>query len=83
MRHSSEKFNFRNGSVGNFFFAGARIFFRSLEAAIFLFSRVARLPEGSQVPQRRAKTIELPSATQPHPARMHGLLLPCGSRQGD
>lgn len=36
-------------SAGNFFFAGARLFFRSLEAAIFLFSRVARIPEGSQV----------------------------------
>lgn len=35
--------------VGNFFFAGARLFFRSLEAAIFLFSRVARIPEGSLV----------------------------------
>lgn len=35
--------------AGNFFFAGARLFFRSLEAAIFLFSRVARIPEGSQV----------------------------------
>ena len=35
--------------TGNFFFAGARIFFQSLEAAIFLFSRVARIPEGSLV----------------------------------
>ena len=35
--------------AGNFFFAGARLFFRSLEAAIFLFSRVARIPEGSLV----------------------------------
>jgi hypothetical protein len=35
--------------VGNFFFAGARVFLRSLEAAIFLFSRVARIPEGSLV----------------------------------
>jgi len=26
--------------AGNFFFAGARLFFRSLEAAIFLSSRV-------------------------------------------
>jgi hypothetical protein len=34
---------------GNFFFAGARTFFRSLDAAIFLFSRVARLPLGSAV----------------------------------
>lgn len=49
MRHSTERFNFRSGSVGNFFFAGARTFFRSLEAAIFLFSRVARIPEGSLV----------------------------------
>jgi 2-phospho-L-lactate transferase/gluconeogenesis factor (CofD/UPF0052 family) len=49
LRHSTERFNFRSGSVGNFFFAGARIFFRSLEAAIFLFSRVARIPEGSSV----------------------------------
>ena len=40
-----------NGSTcaGNFFFAGARMFFRSLDAAIFLFSRVARLPLGSAV----------------------------------
>ncbi|MEW5302902.1 MAG: hypothetical protein WDW36_005641 [Sanguina aurantia] len=49
LSHSTERFNFTNGSVGNFFFAGARVFFRSLEAAIFLFSRVARLPEGSHV----------------------------------
>ena len=34
---------------GNFFFAGARLFVGSLEAAIFLFSRVARIPEGSEV----------------------------------
>jgi 2-phospho-L-lactate transferase/gluconeogenesis factor (CofD/UPF0052 family) len=49
LRHASERFDFRAGSVGNFFFAGARLFFRSLEAAIFLFSRVARIPEGSLV----------------------------------
>eukprot|EP00887_Chlorella_sp_A99_P006601 scaffold3.g6601.t1 len=49
LRHSTERFNYRSGSVGNFFFAGARTFFRSLEAAIFLFSRVARIPEGSLV----------------------------------
>ncbi|KAL3159677.1 hypothetical protein ABBQ38_010083 [Trebouxia sp. C0009 RCD-2024] len=49
LRASSERFCFRNGSVGNFFFAGARTFFNSLEAAIFLFSRVARIPEGSSV----------------------------------
>jgi hypothetical protein len=33
----SQEFNFRNGSIGNFFFAGARTFFRSLESAVFLF----------------------------------------------
>eukprot|EP00798_Chlamydomonas_sp_ICE-L_P029140 gene29140-32358_t len=49
MVQASVQFDFRNGSVGNFFFAGARIFFRSLDAAIFLFSRVARLPLGSVV----------------------------------
>jgi len=42
-------FNFQNGSIGNFFFAGSRTFFGSLEAAIFQFSRVARIPEGSLV----------------------------------
>ena len=36
-------------AAGNFFFAGARLFVGSLEAAIFLFSRVARIPEGSLV----------------------------------
>ena len=42
-------FDWRGGSVGNFFFAGARLFFRSLEAAAFLFCRVARAPEGAEV----------------------------------
>lgn len=49
LSQSTCRFSFRNGSVGNFFFAGARTFFRSLDAAIFLFSRVARLPLGSAV----------------------------------
>lgn len=43
------RFNFAGGSVGNFFFGGARTFFRSLEAAAFLFCRVARAPEGAAV----------------------------------
>ena len=46
---SQNRFSFRNGSIGNFFFAGARVFFGSLDAAIFLFSRVARISEGSEV----------------------------------
>ena len=49
LRNCRTHFDFRNGSVGNFFFAGARLFFHSLEAAIFLFSRVTRIPEGSKV----------------------------------
>lgn len=36
-------------SIGNFFFAGARIFFQSLDAAIFLFSRVSDIPPESLV----------------------------------
>mmetsp|Transcript_34483 Transcript_34483/g.83432 ORF Transcript_34483/g.83432 Transcript_34483/m.83432 type:complete len:444 (+) Transcript_34483:786-2117(+) len=42
-------FDFTGGSVGNFFFAGARTFFGSLPAAIFLFSKVAGIPSGSRV----------------------------------
>lgn len=36
LREPSTLFNFCNGSVGNFFFAGARTFFKSMDAAIFL-----------------------------------------------
>ncbi|KAG6480332.1 hypothetical protein ZIOFF_063832 [Zingiber officinale] len=36
-------------SIGNFFFAGARIFFQSLDAAVFLFSRVSDIPNESLV----------------------------------
>jgi len=42
-------FDWTGGSVGNFFFAGARTFFGSLPAAIFLFSKVAGIPSGSRV----------------------------------
>ncbi|XP_019055762.1 PREDICTED: uncharacterized protein YNL011C isoform X2 [Nelumbo nucifera] len=49
LRRSSESFCFSNGSIGNFFFAGARIFFQSLDAAIFLFSRVSGIPTESLV----------------------------------
>jgi len=44
-----QRFCFANGSVGNFFFAGARTFFRSLDAAIFLYSRVSGIPSESYV----------------------------------
>ncbi|CAB1184519.1 unnamed protein product [Spirodela intermedia] len=49
LRHSSQYFCFSNGSIGNFFFAGARIFFQSLDAAVFLFSRVSDIPAESLV----------------------------------
>ncbi|KAA8519681.1 hypothetical protein F0562_013874 [Nyssa sinensis] len=49
LRRSDELFCFSNGSIGNFFFAGARIFFQSLDAAIFLFSRVSDIPTESLV----------------------------------
>lgn len=49
LRRSNESFCFSNGSIGNFFFAGARIFFESLDAAIFLFSRVSDIPAESLV----------------------------------
>ncbi|XP_021766087.1 uncharacterized protein LOC110730571 isoform X3 [Chenopodium quinoa] len=49
LMRSEAKFCFSNGSIGNFFFAGARIFFQSLESAIFLFSRVSEIPKESLV----------------------------------
>ncbi|KAM1108192.1 hypothetical protein TB2_004741 [Malus domestica] len=49
LRRSDESFCFGNGSIGNFFFAGARTFFQSLDAAIFLFSRVSDIPSESLV----------------------------------
>uniref|UniRef100_A0A7N0RGM6 Uncharacterized protein n=1 Tax=Kalanchoe fedtschenkoi TaxID=63787 RepID=A0A7N0RGM6_KALFE len=49
LRRQDETFCFSNGSIGNFFFAGARIFFLSLDAAIFLFSRVSGIPAQSLV----------------------------------
>ncbi|ESQ52006.1 hypothetical protein EUTSA_v10016658mg [Eutrema salsugineum] len=49
LRRPNDTFCFSNGSIGNFFFAGARIFFQSLDAAIFLFSRVSEIPCDSLV----------------------------------
>ncbi|XP_078431597.1 maternal effect embryo arrest 18 isoform X2 [Wolffia australiana] len=49
LRRAGGSFCFSNGSIGNFFFAGARIFFQSLDAAIFLFSRVSDIPTESLV----------------------------------
>ena len=49
LRHATEHFDFAGGSIGNFFFAGARTFFRSMDAAIFLYSRVSGIPPESRV----------------------------------
>ncbi|KIL70615.1 hypothetical protein M378DRAFT_183240 [Amanita muscaria Koide BX008] len=40
LRRAHKNFDFRNGSIGNFFLAAAQDFFRSLPAAIFLFSSI-------------------------------------------
>jgi len=55
----SSRFDFRNGSIGNFFLTGARLvvpfdtkliqFFGSLESSIYLLSSIASLPESVRV----------------------------------
>lgn len=40
LKRADKLFSFRNGSVGNYFLAGAQHFFRSLPSAIFLFSSI-------------------------------------------
>ncbi|KAI8332395.1 hypothetical protein BC941DRAFT_359195 [Chlamydoabsidia padenii] len=40
LKRAHKQFNYCNGSVGNFFITGARLFFGSLEAALFLFSAI-------------------------------------------
>ncbi|KAJ3101546.1 hypothetical protein HDU97_001295 [Phlyctochytrium planicorne] len=42
-------FDFRGGSIGNFFLTGCRLFFDSLEAAIFQFARITRAPSRTDV----------------------------------
>ncbi|KAI8986391.1 hypothetical protein BDB01DRAFT_785486 [Pilobolus umbonatus] len=48
-KRAHKHFNFRNGSIGNFFLTGARLFFGSLEAAIFLFSSITAIREPTYV----------------------------------
>lgn len=45
----SYHFDMRNGSIGNFFFSGARMVLGSLETAIFMYSSVARIPASAYV----------------------------------
>ncbi|ORX53597.1 UPF0052-domain-containing protein [Hesseltinella vesiculosa] len=49
LKRAHKQFNFRNGSIGNFFLTGARLFFGSLEAAIFLFSAITGIREPTYV----------------------------------
>ena len=41
LQRAQHNFDYSNGSVGNFFFSGARLFFHSLDAALFLYLRVS------------------------------------------
>lgn len=43
------KFDLRNGSIGNFFFTGARLFFGSLETPVFIYSSVSSISQGTRV----------------------------------
>ena len=49
LRQTKNKFDFTGGSIGNFFFTGARLFFKSMSAAIFLYSRISGIPKEIQV----------------------------------
>ncbi|CAG8686710.1 13783_t:CDS:2, partial [Dentiscutata heterogama] len=49
LRRAHKKFDFRNGSIGNFFLTGARIFCGSLESAIFIFAAITGISESSKV----------------------------------
>ncbi|KAH7065998.1 UPF0052-domain-containing protein [Auriculariales sp. MPI-PUGE-AT-0066] len=40
LKRADKNFSFRNGSIGNYWLAGAQHFFRSLPSAIFLFSSI-------------------------------------------
>jgi hypothetical protein len=45
LKRAHKRFNFKHGSIGNLFIAGALSFFRSIESAIFLFQTVTGIPE--------------------------------------
>ncbi|KAJ3133514.1 hypothetical protein HK100_004374 [Physocladia obscura] len=45
----NQTFDFRGGCIGNFFITGCRLFFNSLEAAIFQFSKLVGCPNKTAV----------------------------------
>ncbi|KAJ1585560.1 hypothetical protein NDA11_005898 [Ustilago hordei] len=47
LRRAHRHFNFRGGSIGNFFLAAAQKFFRSIQSAIFLFSATTQISTSS------------------------------------
>ncbi|KAF9586331.1 hypothetical protein BGW38_006813 [Lunasporangiospora selenospora] len=49
LKRAHKKFSFANGSIGNFFLTGARMFFGSLESAIFLFAAITGITEPTRV----------------------------------
>lgn len=49
LKKISSDFDLRNGSIGNFFFSGARMALGCLETAIFMYSSVARIPSSTHV----------------------------------
>ena len=46
LHRAHRNFNFRGGSIGNFFLAAMQRFFRSIQSAIFLFAAVTEIPTG-------------------------------------
>ncbi|KAI9282682.1 hypothetical protein BY458DRAFT_496988 [Sporodiniella umbellata] len=44
LKRAHKRFNFCNGSIGNFLLTGARLFTGSLEAALFLFASIIGVP---------------------------------------
>ncbi|ORZ01272.1 hypothetical protein BCR43DRAFT_486662 [Syncephalastrum racemosum] len=49
LKRAHKRFDFRNGSIGNFFLTGARLFFGSLEAALFLFAAITGISQRALV----------------------------------
>ncbi|KAF9430095.1 hypothetical protein BGZ76_000977 [Entomortierella beljakovae] len=49
LKRAHKRFSFANGSIGNFFLTGARMFFGSLESAIFLFAAITGISEPTRV----------------------------------
>ena len=87
LRHATERFDFTGLSVGNAFFAGARLFFRSMNAAIFMYSRVSGIPPESRVlpavvtEERLAIGVELEDGT--HIRGQHNISHPSDGEEGE